>query len=294
MKTYKWSLRKGGRKMRCPNCGQMRFVPFVLTADGRTIAGSEFGRCDREQSCGYFRYPDKDAKTTVEVEPRPELPPALFTFNACDTLTYDGNTLFEAYERLLGRENLVEAFREYHIGTGCNGACVFPQFDGTFLRTAKAIQYGKDGHRLKDMQGDALPVQWYHRQRDVAEYMKTHQLRQCFFGQHLLQTCKKRDVWVVESEKTAVLMAATDDRADRVWLACGGSQMLKGSIGLSCLEGREVVLVPDDGQFWNWKRTADAHGWGVFDVSPWAYGMPDGFDIWDISEFELKKSKPKL
>ena len=90
MKTYKWSLRKGGRKMRCPNCGQMRFVPFVLTADGRTLAGSEFGRCDREQSCGYFRYPDKEAKATVEMEPRPELPPALFTFNACDTLTYDG------------------------------------------------------------------------------------------------------------------------------------------------------------------------------------------------------------
>lgn len=293
MKAYKWSLRKGGKKMRCPRCGQMRFVPFVLSADGKTMAGPEFGRCDREQSCGYFRYPDKEAKSTVEVEPRPELPPALFTFLPNNTLNYEGNSLFDAFADLVGRNRMIEAFRRYYIGTGIHGACVFPQFDGVFLRTAKAIHYGKDGHRLKDMQGDSLPVSWYHKNRDAADYMKSHRLKQCFFGQHLLEQHPRRDVWIVEAEKTAVLMAATDERTDRIWLACGGSQMLKGAIDLECLRHRKVVLVPDDGQFWNWMRVADMHGWGWVDISFMKdyFDCKEGCDIWDIRECKLKKSK---
>lgn len=289
MKSYKWSLRKGGKKLRCPKCGQTRFVPFVLTSDGKTMAGPEFGRCDREQSCGYFRYPDKEAKETVDIEPRPELPPALFTFIPNNTQNYEGNSLFDAYADLVRCENLTEAFRLYYIGTGMQGACVFPQFDGAFLRTAKAIHYGKDGHRLKDMQGDSVPVAWYHKQRDAAEYMQSHRLKQCFFGQHLLAQYPKHVVWVVEAEKTAVLMAATDASQRRVWLACGGSQMLKGAIDLNCLKGRDVTLVPDDGQFWNWKRTADTHGWDCIDISfvKEYCNCPEGCDIWDIREFKL-------
>lgn len=292
---YKWSLRKGGKKLRCPQCGQMRFVPFVLTADGRTMAGAEFGRCDREQSCGYFRYPDKEARATVQVEPRPELPPALFTFTALNTLNYDGNSLFDAFKNLVGRERLTEAFRRYYIGTGVHGACVFPQFEGVFMRTAKAIHYGYDGHRLKDMQGEQLPVMWYHKQRDVAKYMSTHKLTQCFFGQHLLAQYPKHDVWVVEAEKTAVLMAATDDRTGRVWLACGGSQMLKGAIDLMPLIGRDVTLVPDDGQYWNWKRTSDANWWRCLDIAQLKalHGLPDGCDIWDCVEDTLRKEANK-
>lgn len=293
MKAYKWSLRKGGKKMRCPKCGQMRFVPFVLTADGKTMAGNEFGRCDREQSCGYFRYPDKEARSTVDLEPRPELPPALFTFIPNNTLNYEGNSLFDAFADLVGRKNLTEAFRRYYIGTGIQGACVFPQFDGVFLRTAKAIHYAKNGHRLKDMQGESLPVSWYHKQRDVAEYMQSHQLKQCLFGQHLLSQYQKYEVWIVEAEKTAVLMAATDASQSRIWLACGGSQMLKGAIDLDCLKGRDVTLVPDNGQYWNWKRTADAHGWGLIDIAFMKdyFNCHDGCDIWDIREYKLKKSK---
>lgn len=293
MKAYKWSLRKGGKKMRCPKCGQMRFVPFVLTSDGKTMAGNEFGRCDREQSCGYFRYPDKEARSTVDVEPRPELPPALFTFLPNNTLNYEGNSLFDAFADLVGRNRMTEAFRRYYIGTGIHGACVYPQFDGVFLRTAKAIHYGKDGHRLKDMQGEQLPVMWLHKQKDVAQYMECHQLQQCFFGQHLLQIYPKHEVWVVEAEKTAVLMAATDERTDRIWLACGGSQMLKGAIDLECLHGRDVTLVPDDGQYWNWKRTADAHLWKCIDISMCRdpFTLKAGYDIWDMKEYELKQSK---
>ena len=64
---YKWSLRKGGKKERCPQCGKLRFVPFVLTADPTVKAGTEYGRCDREQSCGYFRYPGGEVKAVQKL-----------------------------------------------------------------------------------------------------------------------------------------------------------------------------------------------------------------------------------
>lgn len=292
VKTYKWSLRKGGKKLRCPQCGQKRFVPFVLTTDGKTMAGAEFGRCDREQSCGYFRYPDKEAKATVEVEPRPELPPALFSFFFRPDVS-DDNSLYKAYSPLIGAFKLKMAMKLYKCDTGINGECIYPQYDGEWLRTSKAIKYDKSGHRLKSEDGESLPVHWLHKSSQYAEYMQTHQLKQCFFGQHLLAQYPKHEVWIVEAEKTAVLMAATDDRSDRIWIACGGSQMLKGAIDLDCLKGRDVVLVPDDGQYWNWKRTADAHFWKCLDIAHAmeARNLPEGSDVWDNREYELKQSK---
>ena len=103
-------------------------------------------------------------------------------------------------------------------------------------------------------------------------------------------------MWVVESEKTAVLMTATDiteGREGRIWLACGGSQMLKGSIDLGCLNGRSVTLIPDDGQYWNWLRTAKQHGWTCIDIADLVIDadMPAGSDIWDLTEYRLKLKK---
>lgn len=297
VKEYKWSLRKGGKKLRCPQCGKMRFVPFVLTADGKTMAGAEFGRCDREQSCGYFRYPDREARATVEVEPRPELPPALFALHRVWPPAFNlaKNTLFKAFRDLVGYDILNDIFYEYKIGTGFLGQCIYPQYDGQWLRTAKSIMYDESGHRLKNTDGEALPVYWLHKSTnpDIAQYMQAHQLKQCFFGQHLLAQYPKHEVWVVEAEKTAVLMAANDDRSDRIWLACGGSQMLKGAIDLECLKGRDVVLVPDDGQYWNWKRTADAHFWKCLDIGLYRepFTLNAGYDIWDIKEHYLKQFK---
>lgn len=281
-KTYKWSLRKGGRKEICPSCGKRRFVPFVLTADGVTPAGPEYGRCDREQSCGYFRYPSNNGWTEYTPpasKPRIKLKPYAFSAEMFAPLNDDftDNSLYEAYKDLIGGERLAEAFRRYRIQTGANGECIFPQYDGKVVRTAKAIMYGPDGHRMKDGDGGSLPVTWLHKASGIAG-----ELKQCLFGQHLLDEEKDNAVWVVESEKTAVLMSTVYDFI--TFVACGGSQMLKGAIDISCLEGRDVYLVPDNGQQWNWRRTAEAHGWDMV-ISD---GMKDGEDIWDVNERRLR------
>jgi hypothetical protein len=293
--NYKWSLRKGGKKERCPQCGKMRFVPFVLTADPTVKAGAEYGRCDREQSCGYFRYPGGEVKADTDREFTPEPPkePILMPAEVIHVCVTDGNSLFRAYCQLLGKNWnwLTKAMAAYYIGTGSHGECIYYQFDGTHVRTAKAILYGKDGHRLK-MEDGGLPVWWLHKSPALRKYTAGRELRQCLFGQHLLSRYQDAKVYVVEAEKTAVLMAATDRKpmSDRLWLACGGSQMLKGAIDLMPLMGREVTLIPDDGQYWNWRRTAEAYGWKCLDIELLKkyHRLPDGCDIWDCREAQLK------
>ena len=96
-----------------------------------------------------------------------------------------------------------------------------------------------------------------------------------------------RAAYTAMTVKTAVMMAATDHPGrNRLWLACGGSQMLKGAIDLMPLMGRDVTLIPDDGQYWNWRRTAEAYGWRCIDIAPLKtrHHLPDGCDIWDVTE----------
>lgn len=298
---YKWMLRRGGKKEICPSCGKKRFVPFVLTADGKTMAGKEYGRCDRETSCGYFRYPDKPIDTGAVMVRQPEPPKEPILMPADEVMEaypdYQYNSLLLAYIPLFGEHWPLVSGRliAYRCGTGTHGECIYYQYDGTHVRTAKAILYGKDGHRVKVEDG-GLPVWWLHKSPTVAKYTAGKELRQCFFGQHLLARYPEAKVYVVEAEKTAVMMAATDRTGrNRLWLACGGSQMLKGAIDLMPLIGRDVTLVPDDGQYWNWKRTADAYGWRCLDIAPLKalHRLPDGCDIWDCVEDTMRKEAKK-
>lgn len=300
MTQYKWMLRKGGKKERCPQCGKMRFVPFVLSADGKTKAGAEYGRCDRETSCGYFRYPDRPVDTGKVVVRQPEPPkePILMPAEVMHVKVADGNSLFRAYCQLMGKNwmRLSGAMLAYNIGTGSHGECIYYQFDGRYVRTAKAILYGLDGHRLK-MEDGGLPVWWLHKSPAARMYTAGKELKQCLFGQHLIAAHPSARIYVVEAEKTAVMMAATDRRTfdERIWVAVGGSQMLKGAIDLMPLMGRDVTLVPDDGQYWNWKRTAENYGWNCVDIAPLKalHRLPDGCDIWDCKEDTLRKEAAK-
>src|SRR5215213_5981408 len=57
MFDYKFELEKGSKKYACPGCGApKKFKRYVMTAT-REYVGAEYGRCDRENSCGYHRRP---------------------------------------------------------------------------------------------------------------------------------------------------------------------------------------------------------------------------------------------
>lgn len=275
MKMYKWQLRKGSKKEICPNCGQKRFVPYVLASDGVTPAGAEYGRCDREESCGYQRYPDGERMVVAvpqQVKPKEMLrypgelkdtPPAQFHLWMSEVLTFT---------------DALVAINDYHID-GIDGNVLWWQIDRDgVVRTGKVMKYLANGHRDKS---DTFPVTWAHKHRRLKDKFQGEELKQCLFGEHLLAKYPDKPVALVESEKTAVILSRI--YPEHLWLATGGSQGIKSDERLAPLHGRKVLLIPDNGQYWNWKRIADKYGWLITDAleknAPF-----EGADILDIIE----------
>ena len=280
-KSYKWVLRKGSRKEVCPACGQRRFVPYVSAADGVTLAGPEYGRCDREQHCGYIKYPSANPDATLydalnlkQSEPKP---PMRIDNGVVDALRPVPGLFVAWMGGLLTTEQIERAACLYELG-GYKQRVVFLQrgYDGE-IHAGKLIEYKADGHRNKDA---FPPVQWLHKVRDFAPYVRGEELEQCFFGEFLL-SLTSRPVAIVESEKTAVVLSQLQPSA--VWIASGGSQGLKRLQDRECLNGRDVLLVPDNGCYWEWRGIADAHGWGTWDGCERG-SVFDGCDILDIIE----------
>lgn len=272
---YKWQLRKGSKKDVCPACGQRRFVPYVLAADGVTLAGAEYGRCDREQSCGYHQYPNGEKVVAGEM-PKAELKEMLrYIGKLNDTPPADFH-LFLA-ECLTFTDALV-AINDYHID-GIDGKVIWWQIDRDgVVRTGKVMKYLANGHRDKT---DTFPVTWAHKYSKLKHDFKGEELQQCLFGEHLLVRYPDKPVCVVESEKTAVIMSRI--YPEQVWIATGGSQGIKSEERLVPLRGRKVLLIPDNGQYWNWLRVAEKHGWlcyeGLEKDAPF-----EGADILDVIE----------
>ena len=96
----------------------------------------------------------------------------------------------------------MELMRRYHVGTSKHwqGATVFWQKDcKDRVRTGKIILYNpQTGKRVKQ---PFCHVTWVH----SALHLTDFNLRQCFFGEHLLTSEKNKPVGLVESEKTALV-----------------------------------------------------------------------------------------
>lgn len=279
-KRYKWQLRRGGCKDVCPNCGHRTFVPYVLTANPDIKAGAEFGRCDRENNCGYIRYP-KAVAVPSNVQPTQAKPlqPIRMTWNAV-ARTLGRSNLFSYAASLVGVDEATRAWNAYKIGEW-RGFTVFWQIDKAGeVRGGKGIPYGADGHRLKgDNVAHAL---WMHKVKDFAADTQGEALEQCFFGEHLLPIVKDTTkVAIVESEKTALLMSAINN--DFVWLASGGSNGLTES-KCKALSGYKVVLYPDNNMYFKWLGVANRYGWQVSQVCERDLTLSKGFDLLDIYE----------
>lgn len=278
--NYKWTLRKGGGKMICPRCGQRRFVPYVSVVDGKTLAGPEFGRCDREQNCGYQRYPDGEIKSP-EGQPQPIEEKEPLRFFPVAVKTDPDTPLFDYVARLLGVKHAIAIWQRYKIGRD-KTRTVFWQIaaDGS-IRAGKSIQYMPNGHRDKTTTAPAL---WLHRCKNWAGMYTGEELKQCYFGEHLLRENTNAPVMIVESEKTAAVLSELSRKF--VWLASGGSQGIKSEEKNRALKGRAVTLLPDNGQYWNWRTVADANGWEILDnleKSP----IFAGCDVLDLVEAGL-------
>lgn len=259
--AYKWMLRKGGKKMECPKCHQMRFVPYVLASDGKTIAkdgggNAIYGRCDREDNCRYHLYPGKEIEPNAVATPIVHKEPIVFRSDVikvnCDDI------LFDWVASTIGKVKAEILWHAYNVGS-LDRKTIWWQMDiNGRVKAGKVMEYGNDGHRVKD---DLHPyaVNWCHKNRKFNDWYDGEELEQCWFGEHLLTRHPDKPVAIVESEKTALMMAAWSKPF--VWIAAGGSQGIKSDRKAKVLDGRKVVLIPDNGKWWEWREVAKKHGW---------------------------------
>lgn len=232
----------------CPGCSKKTFVKFIDIE--KNYAPEKFGRCDREDRCGYFTMPE-DAedyvfvpRSIIEEKPTSFIPKeyAVNTFK-----DYDQNNLFKFLIEKIGKSKVYEAINKYRIGIDDTSSftkdwVIFWQFDkDNQIRSGKMIKYGPDGRRAKDVSST-----WFHSKKSEGKNVfPDFNLKQCLFGEHLINIYNK-PIAIVESEKTAVIASLFIDKY--LWLACGGLNQLSAS-KMEILRNRSVTLFPDLGCF---------------------------------------------
>ena len=155
------------------------------------------------------------------------------------------------------RKRLPQTMWEYCVGGWKDGRVVFWKIDHTGIpRCAKLMTYKTDGHRDKTRNPG-----WLYNQDGVRQQCKPdeHTILKPLFGAHLLKRYPQAVVNIVESEKTALIMANFYGNPDKqLWLACGGiKQMNLDSMQPLIDQGRTVWLWPDKDGRNEWQEVAD-------------------------------------
>ena len=150
---------------------------------------------------------------------------------------------------------------QYCVGGWSDGRVVFWQIDHTGVpRSAKLMRYLPDGHRDKT----AHPG-WIYNQDGCRQQLRPdeHEIIKPLFGSHLLAKHPNAVVNIVESEKTAVIMANYYGGFDsQLWLACGGLKHLQlDSLQPLIDQGRTIWLWPDKDGREAWQTVCDKLGY---------------------------------
>lgn len=143
--------------------------------------------------------------------------------------------LFRWMAGLFGEDRTREVWVRYGVTTDTYGRAVFWYIDKEcHVLHDKRISYGEDGHRKKD--------------RPMTRQFKVDDgySGRCLFGEQVGRPTPDTEVCVVESEKTALIMALADP--SRKWVATGG----KGNVSLA-EEG--MKLYPDVDAVERWSKT---------------------------------------
>ncbi|WP_425420137.1 DUF6371 domain-containing protein [Phaeodactylibacter xiamenensis] len=275
---------KGSRtRHRCPGCGKPReFTRYINTLTGQHVA-EHVGKCNRENKCGYHYKPrqyfldnpteetrawlqsDQHLKTYTPPPPPPPVDYIPPRYLERTRQQFARNNFYRFLVKLFGEAEAARLADLYKLGTSKkfknhNGyAALFWMIDKDGnIRRAKAMAYNPEtGKRIK-APVNAVKV-WgkngyynCHKDRNpVADISKqilgkdNANTKACFFGEHLLSAAPSAPVAIVESEKTAVIMAGV--YPDCLWLATGGKNGARWTAQevYQALEGRNVVLYPD-------------------------------------------------
>lgn len=233
-KEFKYTLEVGSKKHHCPSCTKKTFVRYVF-AGTRDYVGEDFGRCDRENNCGYHRIPERDTTEPPHPHTKEKLPPPTVIFpseNYIKSISKGKAANFGVFcqtQLKITKEHLAK----WMLGSKWKfDAFMLAKQSGKVVNM-KFVAYTEQGKRDKSEGTDGTPNFIPHylgkaylrnekietdnaRLEDWQDYYK---FERCFYGEHLWDASK--DTCIVESEKTAVIAAFFFP--DYNWLATGGN-----------------------------------------------------------------------
>jgi hypothetical protein len=250
--------------------------------------------------------------------PRPAPPPLPMlvlpeTMVRARMINVDDNNLIRWIRTIswdtIQRKRIDEMLTAYRIGhSPKNGMTIWWQIDEEQrVRTGKMMLYKEDGHR--DKREGAYTFDWIHsalfRDKRHPEYDEDKQeMKQCYFGMHLLNAYKVKNVdqavCIVESEKTALLMSiAYGNNCKQVWFACGGIENLtREKLKPIIDQHRRIILYPDRDGIQKWQQKAEQLHYDrlTIDIKPvtewWCERDGEKADIADVVVRIINESRP--
>ncbi|MFR9585635.1 MAG: DUF6371 domain-containing protein [Rikenellaceae bacterium] len=300
--------RGGATRHTCPSCGVKRSFTRYVDTEGEVNFPEHVGKCNREDKCGHHYQPRlyfadnpelKDQFREVDYKPAPPpKPPQPTSYISPDMvgktrMRHQGHHLFTFLASHIGHEATEKLMERYRVATSTHweGATLFWQMDiRGRARTGKIMLYDpKSGRRVKRPHN---LITWVHTRLNQPDY----NLKQCFFGEHLLATDTSKKVAIVESEKTALI--AAHYLPSFTWIATGGKNGCLQSDAIEVLKGRKVLLVPDLGatEYWQSKlplfiaKGIDA---SIFDHLEKTATTEQRAEGYDIADFLLDGNSPE-
>ncbi|MDR1091120.1 MAG: DUF6371 domain-containing protein [Prevotella sp.] len=312
MNSYRYILEpyKGiATRHTCPACEHKRCFSRYIDFENKTSFPNHVGRCDREEKCGYHftpkqyfeENPERRESFSSDYSPvnRNSSPVKEKETSYIDTGLvnsslghYQANKLFQYLANQFGEEASLALFKRYKVGSAKHweGATVFWQTDiNGRVRTGKVMLYDPEtGKRVKQLYNH---ITWAHSLLKQEDF----NLKQCFFGEHLLPIKTDLPVAIVESEKTALI--ASFYMPQFQWIATGGKHGCFRDDNLHILKNRKVILFPDLGAWDDWQvKSGKIKSMGIdgeiFDFLEKRATLEQRDEGYDIADFLLEAKQP--
>jgi len=251
----------------CPACKRKHSFTLYINTETNQPIHPKVGICNRAIKCGYHYMPKQfsaDNKNSITNDYQNKTPyvksfqplhkidfiPELYVKKSLNPKSNFVSFLYSKFKP----EQVQKALLEYKLGATKNKEVIFWQIDTlNRVRTGKIMQYNSvTGKRIKHQ---STAIDWVHNKLKQSKLLNYNfNLKQCFFGEHLLNTDKNKWIGIVESEKTAII--ASIYFPNLIWLATGSLNNLTIE-RCSVLTNRNVILYPDLGAFDIWCNKAN-------------------------------------
>lgn len=274
--TYRYTLKHTGREDICPQCGQRRYVHYIDTLTGKPLP-YQYGRCNREVSCGYHLNPYTDGYGREDKTNRPprrmNLNPFLslnkpkrdnsptIPFSALKSTQIEplNSTFAQSLIARYGGRAVEAVFRLFFVGS-YREYTTFPFIDeNARIQAIQCKRFNTDLHTDRGRYGTTF-IHAIMKDSWTEEYRKRDKFVTCLFGQHLLSIYPHLPVVLVEAPKSAIVGMLTyglPEDGKPIWLATYNSTSYTEE-KVRCLAGRNVTIFADtsdgDKTFAEWER----------------------------------------